>query len=286
MGAARALRLRARALTHFSPRVDSFEATRAWEAVLAQRPADGEAALALVELYASTGRRAALLDLLEGAERACEREELCRVVVRGAQALEARFEDYAGAARRWRLVLDRVPCRAEQALAALARLARKGGLWLDLYEALGARVERAEGHGERARALTEQAALCAGPLTRWELALEALGGLERLRPHSAEVRALYEDVVPPLGAWEAAAARWRAWAETDRVGAARAERLARVADLYERRLSRPEDARYLYQLALGQSAGARAEALAADLARLDDRLAQSTAPIPGPGGVG
>ena len=271
-------RLRARALTHYSPHVNTFEATRAWEELLAHTPDDAEAALALAGLYSSCGRRAALRGLIDRVERWCDREEMCAVVVRGAQALEARFGDYAEAARCWRLVLDRSPLRAEQALAALARLAPKGRLWIELYEALGSRVERAQGYGERARALTEQAALCAGPLTRWELALEALAGLERLRPHSAEVRALYYDVVPPLGAWEVAAERLRGWAETDRVGAARAERVSRVAELYEARLSRPEDARYLYQLALGQSVGARAVELGDDLARLDERLSESTAP--------
>ncbi len=276
-------RLRARALTHYSPLVYTFEATQAWEALFAHTPDDAEAALALVELYSSSGRRVALRGVIHRVERWCERDDICAAVVRGAQALEARFQEYAEAARCWRLVLDRSPLRAEQALAALARLASRGELWIELYEALGARVERARGYGERARALTEQAALCAGPLKRWELALEALAGLERLRPHSAEVRALYEEVVPPLGAWGALSERCRAWAEGERVGAARAERLSRVAELYEGRLSRLEEARYLYQLALGQSVGARAVALSADIARLDARLSESTAPnAPGP----
>jgi hypothetical protein len=264
-----------------SPTVDSINAIHAWREVRELDSRDVEATLALTELYASTGRREELAALLDFAERWCGVDEgMRRALTQGALSYEARFEDYEEAFRCWSVLLERAPQHAERALSALERLAQKERLWSRLDERWVKYAERSPRPIDRSRALLAQTKLCAGPLHHWQIALELLPPLEERRPFCQEVRALYGEVIPPLRRWELLAERWLAWADEMPVGPARAERLARLAELYETRLEQPDRALVCYQLAAQMSAGDRALALQVDVGRLSARLSPQPPPSP------
>ena len=278
------LRLKARAITYMSPNIDSLSAIHAWRNVRALDARDVEATLALTELYASTGRREELSALLDFAERWCGVDEgMRRALTQGALSYETRFEDYEEAFRCWSVLLERAPQHAERALVALERLAQKERLWSRLDERWVKYAERSPRMSDRSRALLAQTKLCAGPLHHWQIALELLPPLEERRPYCQEVRALYEEVIPPLRRWELLAERWLVWADEMPVGPARAERLARLAELYETRLEQPDRALVCYQLAAQMSAGDRAQSLQGDVGRLSARLTPQPPHSPDPG---
>jgi tetratricopeptide (TPR) repeat protein len=270
------LRLKARALTYMSPELDSLSAISAWRELRALDPRDVEATLALIELYAASGRRDYFDELAEYAERWCGVDEgMRRALTQAALSYEARFEDDEEAFRCWSVLLERAPQLSERALVALERLAKRAGLWSSLDERWVKYAERSSRPTERARALLAQTALCAGPLHHWQIALELLPALEERRPQCQTVRALYSEVVPPLRKWPILVERQLRWAEEMPEGPAKAERLSRVAELLETRLEDPQGALQCYELASSMSSGARSEELTRDVTRLKARLSAS-----------
>lgn len=273
------LRLKAQALTYMSDQVDTLSAIHIWRQIRQLDARDVEATLALTELYASTGRREDLSELMNYAERWCGVDEgMRRVLTQGALCYEARFEDYEEAFKCWTILLERAPHIAQRALIALQRLAKKQGLWTRLDERWVKYAERSPKMTERSRALLAQTQLCAGPLHLWQIALELLPPLEERRPYCQTVRNLYQDVIPPLRKWDTLVACWIKWAEVMPIGPARAERLSRVAEIYETRLEQPELALHFYRLATDMAGEERKKTLLTDLHRLNTRLSnQSTA---------
>jgi len=267
------LRLKARALTYMSPELDSLSAISAWRELRALDPRDVEATLALIELYAASGRRDHFDELAEYAERWCGVDEgMRRALTQAALSYEARFEDDEEAFRCWSVLLERAPQLSERALVALERLAKRAGLWSSFDERWVKYAERSSRPTERARALLAQTALCAGPLHHWQIALELLPPLEERRSLCQTVRALYYEVIPPLRKWPLLVERELHWAEEMAEGPARAERLSRVAELLETRLEDPQGALQCYELAASMSSGARSEELTRDVSRLSARL--------------
>jgi hypothetical protein len=270
------LKLKAKAITYLSPNPDALWAVTAWRAVRELHRYDPDALLALAELYASMGMREYLVEVIDDASEHLDRgDHYRRVVTFGALKLESRFEDAQEAFLNWLKIYEHVPMWRPQALTAIERVARRGGLWRYLKEFWFKLYEITDSQSIRYEAQLAQAQLYASHLNDWSRAYDCLIELERLRPRDPEIKALLNAITAPLGAWELATDYWRRWADQVLIGPVRSSWLIQTAEVYETRLERPEDARHLYQAALEiEGSGA----LVDHIHRLNERLSYGTTP--------
>jgi tetratricopeptide (TPR) repeat protein len=249
------------------------EAVDAWRSVLAARPDDHDAFLALERLFSGAARSAELVEVLERhLEITVDAEERKAMAKRIAVLYEDALKEREQAVRAWEKVLEIDPNEIE-ALESLAQLHLAGGSFRELAQVYARKLELTppERQGERRMLLMLSARLYEGELGEAEQAVVELRRLLDESPGDAEALENLDRILTAEGRFAdlVEVVDTRAGRASD--PAVRAELAFRAARLVETELSDVEGAigRYGAILAATPGHAPTREALTA-IARGDD----------------
>ena len=250
-------------------------AIEVWRGVLREDGKDPEvareAAAALRELYETTGKWTALVELLkEGVDRAPDTAARIEVLLEIAQLYRDRLSMDAMALATLQRILELDP-HHEQSLRALAETYAKAGRWNDLLAIHGRRVDALREAGDTAgevELLREVARIWLDELGNPQRALEPLERIRELAPGDAAAREQLVKIHEARKDWRALMALWRQELAEQTGDEARARRVE-LARLAEERLGDRRQAIALWNEVLEHDPG-DAQALRA-LLRLYER---------------
>ena len=255
----------------------------AWERVLDLRPDDADALAALKGIYADLSRTDDLVRVLRKLlERAPDDAARVRELVDAARLLEKLRGDLSEVFECWRRAFVLTSGDRRPILAELRRLAEAADLWRRYADVLDLARKHADGPGEEAVFIVEQARVVERQLGEPERAFVLARAAFDLLPDDGPTLALLVRLAEARGAWDEVVAARVLVASRGVDRARRAELLRQAGEVTEVQLAQPDDAFELYAQAL--DAGSK-EVLAVDLTEGTRSVIATGLPVGAPAGV-
>ncbi|MEZ4469185.1 MAG: hypothetical protein R3F43_33290, partial [bacterium] len=230
---------------------DQLGAMAAWERVLDLRPDDGDALAALKGIYADLSRTDDLVRVLRKLlDRAPDDAARVRELVDAARLLEKLRGDLGEVFECWRRAFVLSTGDRRPLLAELRRLAEAAGLWRRFADVLDLARKRAEGPGEEAVFIVEQARVVERHLEDPERAFHLARAAFQLVPDDGPTLALLVRLAEARGAWDEVVEARVLVASRGVDRARRAELLRQAGEVTEVQLGKPDDAFELFAQAL------------------------------------